>query len=84
MRRFATIAVIGAFAAPSTAVAADSGYGAAEGVSGGTQQQASDTGKQLPFTGLDVVPMLAAGAALLGAGFGLARVGRERDEGERS
>lgn len=84
MRRIATVAVIGALAAPSAAAAADTGYGAAEGVSSGTQQQATDNGKQLPFTGLDVVPMLAAGAALLGAGFGLARVGRDREEGERS
>lgn len=83
MRRIATIAVIGALGAPSAAFAADSGYGAAEGVSSGTQAQASG-GKQLPFTGLDVVPMLAAGAVLLGAGFGLARVGRDREEGEQS
>jgi hypothetical protein len=82
MRRIATIAVIGALGAPGTALAADSGYGAAEGVSGGTPTSSSE--KQLPFTGLDVAPMLAAGIVLLGAGFGLSRVGRDRGEGERS
>lgn len=91
MRRIATIAAIGAFAAPGTAVAADSGYGAAEGVSQGPGSTAGVTrasspsassGSQLPFTGLDVVPMLAAGAVLLGAGIGLSRAGR-RGEGER-
>jgi len=84
MRRIATIAVIGALGAPSAAFAADSGYGAAEGVSSGGPQEQAHAGKKLPFTGLDVVPMLAAGAVLLGAGFGLARVGRDHDEREQS
>jgi hypothetical protein len=41
-----------------------------------TVQQPAATSSQLPFTGLDVGLVLAAGAALLAAGFGIRRVTR--------
>jgi hypothetical protein len=38
--------------------------------------QSEDTGSNLPFTGLDVMLIVAAGGVLLAMGFGLRRFGR--------
>ena len=64
----------------SLAVAQDpdqTGYG---GVAGNVQGevQGGGGGGSLPFTGLDLLLLVAAGALLLGAGLVLRRVGRAR------
>ncbi len=61
--------------AGSTAVAASTGYGAAQGVGGGGTP---DPTVQLPFTGLDMAPLLVAGLVLLFIGVALARIERKR------
>ena len=54
----------------------DTGYG---GVAGDVQGEVQGGGGgALPFTGLDLLLLVAAGALLLGAGLVLRRVGRAR------
>ncbi|MGH2449744.1 MAG: hypothetical protein ACRDGE_00425 [Candidatus Limnocylindria bacterium] len=66
----------------SVAVAQDpdqTGYGGAAGnVQGQVEGGASGGGGALPFTGLDLLLLVAAGALLLGAGLALRRLGRVR------
>ncbi len=57
-----------------TAVAASTGYGSAQGVSGG---DSADQSSQLPFTGLAVTPLIIAGLVLVALGAALVR----RDHG---
>jgi hypothetical protein len=40
------------------------------------QHHSSGSGKQIPFTGLDIALVVAAGGALLAAGFGVRRISR--------
>lgn len=56
---------------------ADVGYGGVGGnVQGGVE--GGGAGGSLPFTGLDLLLLFAAGALLLGAGLALRRLGRAR------
>ena len=52
-----------------------SGYG---GTGGNIQGDVEGGGGSLPFTGLDLLLLVGAGALLLAAGFALRRVGRVR------
>jgi hypothetical protein len=64
----------------SVAVAQDpdqTGYGGAAGNVQG-QVEGGASGGALPFTGLDLLLLVAAGALLLGAGLALRRLGRVR------
>jgi hypothetical protein len=40
------------------------------------KHEPGEPGKQIPFTGLDIVLVVAAGGALLAAGFGVRRLSR--------
>ncbi len=63
--------------ATGTAHAQSTGYGAAQGVStGGDPGSGGDAAGQLPFTGLDMTPVLIIGVVLLLAGLALARASR--------
>lgn len=70
-------AVFASLVMASVALAQDptqSGYGG----TGGNIQGDVEGGGSLPFTGLDLVLLVGAGALLLAAGFTLRRVGRAR------
>lgn len=70
-------AVLASLVMASVALAQDptqSGYGG----TGGNIQGDVEGGGSLPFTGLDLVLLVGAGALLLAAGFTLRRVGRAR------
>lgn len=73
---FASV-VLASLVMASVALAQDptqSGYGG----TGGNIQGDVEGGGSLPFTGLDLVLLVGAGALLLAAGFTLRRVGRAR------
>lgn len=94
MKKFALLVmIVAAFAVPAPAVAATNGYtnvpGAAQGGGGadGASSPAAEavssvsgdsSGSVLPFTGLELALMLAAGVALLGTGLVLRRSGAQR------
>lgn len=68
------LAVMVAVLCPAAASAA--GYGSAQDVGSGPTQAAAD---QLPFTGLNVLIVLIAGAALVAVGLLVSRHPRDRD-----
>jgi hypothetical protein len=84
MRRIATLVVAIALMVPASAFAASSSTCQAYNpqtctVSGVTQSTGATTAGTLPFTGLDVVLLLAGGGTLLGAGFVVRRLSRRLD-----
>ncbi len=77
LRGFAVAVLVGLVWA-SVAMAQDpaqTGYG---GVGGNVQGEVEGGGGALPFTGLDLLLLVAAGAVLLGAGLVVRRLGRAR------
>jgi hypothetical protein len=54
----------------------DNGSNDAHKVSAVTHENASDSGSTLPFTGLDLALVVAAGGVLLGMGLGIRRLSR--------
>ncbi|MCW3000511.1 MAG: hypothetical protein JWN65_4060 [Solirubrobacterales bacterium] len=78
MRRTAALAISITLAAPGSALAQSSGYGSAPTGAGPTTPASANN--QLPFTGMDSMPLVAGGVALLLLGAGLAHSGRGREE----
>lgn len=71
----ATFAVVLTWILTGSAHAASSGYGSAQGVS--TGGDGGGGAGELPFTGLDMTPVLIVGVVLLLVGLGLARASRQ-------
>jgi hypothetical protein len=77
MKRIATLVVaLALIAAPASAFAQGSSTCQAYNAETCGPQQISRAQGQLPFTGLDVVLLVAGGGTLLGAGFVVRRLSR--------
>jgi len=90
MKRIALLAVVAGLMAPSAAMAQSStcqaynpqlcssvsGVAAATSSTSGTTASTTSSEGTLPFTGLDVVLLVAGGGALLGAGFVVRRLSK--------
>jgi hypothetical protein len=93
MRRIATLVGVIGLMVPSSALAAGSstcqaynpqtcnvsGVTESTGSDAGTPSSTSESSGTLPFTGIDVVLLLAGGGTLLGAGFVVRRLSRRLD-----
>jgi hypothetical protein len=64
----------------SAGPADEGGGGADEGAPVAARAEAADEGRELPFTGLDLALVIAAGALLLGLGLGMRRLTRPSGE----
>jgi hypothetical protein len=69
-----TAAIVALMSAPAAAASTSSGQDGYNPSGPRIQQQVQDSAAGLPFTGLDLVPLLGVGATLVLVGVGLHRV----------